>query len=240
MLDLSALMLGLGLGLRHATDADHVAVVSAMLQREPGALRAVRVAVFWGLGHTISFLALGLLVVLAGLHVPEAFERVAELLVAAMLVALGAWHWARGSNAAAPKRALSPARPLAVGLVHGLAGSAGVALLAATTIRSPLWAALYLVLFGVGTVLGMALLTAALSWPIGWTLRRQRPWSGWLVKVPAALSVVLGLFLGVEWLLDGREDRAWDAQKRGSDLIFIGRNLDRAALTRAFEQCAVQ
>jgi nickel/cobalt transporter (NicO) family protein len=199
MLDLSALVLGLGLGLRHATDADHVAVVSTMLQREPGALRAVRVAVFWGLGHTISFLALGLLIVLAGLHLPEAFERVVELLVAAMLVALGAWHWARASSAA-PKRAVSPARPLAVGLVHGLAGSAGVALLASSTIRSPLWATLYLALFGVGTVLGMALLTAALSWPIGWTLRRQRPWSGWLVRMPAALSVVLGLFLGLEWL----------------------------------------
>jgi nickel/cobalt transporter (NicO) family protein len=200
MLDLSALVLGLGLGLRHATDADHVAVVSAMLQREPGALRAVRVAVFWGLGHTISFLTLGLLIVLAGLHVPEAFERAVELLVAAILVGLGAWHWARAAGDSAPKRALSPARPVAVGLVHGLAGSAGVALLASSTIRSPLWATLYLALFGVGTVLGMALLTAALSWPIGWTVRRQSPRLSWVFRVPGALSVALGLFLGIEWL----------------------------------------
>ena len=202
MLDLSALVLGLGLGLRHATDADHVAVVSAMLQREPGALRAVRVAMFWGLGHTFSFLALGLLIVLAVLRVPQAFERAVALLVAAMLIGLGAWHWARGSSAAS-KRAISPARPMAVGLVHGLAGSAGVALLASATIRSPLWATLYLALFGVGTVLGMALLTAVLSWPLGWTSRRQRSWAGRVSKVPAVSSVILGLFLGVEWL------RAW-------------------------------
>lgn len=200
MLDLSALVLGLGLGLRHATDADHVAVVSAMLQREPGVLRAMRVAVLWGLGHTLSFLALGLLVVLAGLRVPESFERAVEALVAAMLVGLGAWHLGRSSGARAPKRAVSATRPVAVGLVHGLAGSAGVALLAGATIHSPLWATLYLALFGVGTVLGMALLTAALSWPIGWTARQQRPWVAWIFRVPGVLSVALGLSLGVECL----------------------------------------
>jgi len=200
MLDLSALVLGLGLGLRHATDADHVAVVSAMLQREPGVLRAMRVAALWGLGHTVSFLALGLLIVLAGFRVPESFERAVELLVAAMLVGLGVWHLARGSGANVPKRAISATRPMAVGLVHGLAGSAGVALLAGATIRSPLWATLYLALFGVGTVLGMALLTAALSWPIGWTARQQRPWSAWIFRLPGALSVALGLSLGIECL----------------------------------------
>jgi nickel/cobalt transporter (NicO) family protein len=200
MMELSALALGLGLGLRHATDADHVAVVTAMLQREPGTLRAVRVAALWGLGHTVSFLALGLLIVLAGLRVPESFERAVELLVAAMLVGLGAWQLVRGSSVDSSPRAVSAARPLAVGLVHGLAGSAGVALLASATIRSPLWAALYLALFGVGTVLGMALLTAALSWPIGWSARRKRPGTAWLFKLPGALSVGLGLLLGAEWL----------------------------------------
>jgi nickel/cobalt transporter (NicO) family protein len=200
MLDLSALVLGLGLGLRHATDADHVAVVSAMLEREPGALRAVRVAVFWGLGHTTSFLALGLLVVLAGLHIPQAFERSVELLVAAMLVGLGAWHCARACRVSAPKSPMSPARPVAVGFVHGLAGSAGMALLASTTIQSPLWAALYLALFGVGTVLGMALLTLALSWPIAWTARQARPQLAWAFRLPGALSVALGLFLGAQCL----------------------------------------
>jgi nickel/cobalt transporter (NicO) family protein len=200
MLDISALVLGLGLGLRHATDADHVAVVSAMLQREPGALRAIRVAVLWGLGHTVSFLALGLLITLFGLRIPESFDQIVELIVAAMLIGLGGWHLARGSAGAPPRHAVSAVRPLAVGLVHGLAGSAGVALLASTTIRSPLWATLYLTLFGLGTVLGMALLTAVLSWPIGWTARQQRPWVGWIFKVPGVLSIALGLFLGVECL----------------------------------------
>jgi len=200
MLDVSALVLGLGLGLRHATDADHVAVVSAMLQREPGALRALRVAVLWGLGHTVSFLALGLLIVLGGVRIPASFERAVELLVAAMLIGLGAWHLARGTGASAPTRAVSAKRPVAVGLVHGLAGSAGVALLTGATIHSRLCATLYLALFGVGTVLGMALLTAALSWPIAWAARPHRPWSGWIFRLPGISSVGLGLLLGVECL----------------------------------------
>jgi nickel/cobalt transporter (NicO) family protein len=203
MLDLSALVLGLGLGLRHATDSDHVAVVAAMIQREPGALRVVRVAVLWGLGHTVSFLVLGLLIVLAGLRMPPSFERAVELLVAAMLIGLGAWHLAHGPGARAPQRAVSATRPVAVGLVHGLAGSASVALLAGTTIHSPLGASLYLVSFGAGTVVGMALLTVALAWPIGWTMRRSRPWTPWIFRVPGVLSVALGLALGVECLGPG-------------------------------------
>ncbi len=57
MTGLSVLLLGVGLGLRHATDADHVVVVSALVQREPGIWRAARVAALWGLGHSAAFLA---------------------------------------------------------------------------------------------------------------------------------------------------------------------------------------
>jgi nickel/cobalt exporter len=196
MFDISALWLGLGLGLRHATDADHVAVVSAMIQREPGPLRALRIAVLWGLGHSVSFLTLGLVSVLTGLRVPAAFEHMADLVVAAMLIALGGWHLAGGPGRSA--HAVSPARPVMVGLVHGLAGSAGVALLAAATIRSAIGATLYLALFGVGTVIGMALLTAALSWPIAWTTRQSGRISCWIFRAPGVLSIALGVLLGLE------------------------------------------
>lgn len=74
MLDTSALLLGMGLGLRHATDADHLAVVSTMIQHEKGALRAMRVAALWGLGHTGSFLAVGFFTVLSNVHVPQALQ----------------------------------------------------------------------------------------------------------------------------------------------------------------------
>jgi nickel/cobalt transporter (NicO) family protein len=197
----TALLLGVGLGLRHAADADHVVVLSTLLQKEPGLGRAARLAALWGAGHTAAFLGVGLLVVLAGVRVPPHLERAAELAVAAMLIGLGVWHLARGARdpgAASDRGTL--ARPVAAGVLHGLAGSAGVALIAATTIGSRLWAAAYLTVFGLGTVAGMVLLTVLLAWPIGWTLRRRGSARAWMIGASSALSVLLGAALGVEAL----------------------------------------
>ncbi len=198
MTGLSVLLLGIGLGLRHATDADHVVVVSALVQREPSAWRAARIAALWGAGHTTAFLALGLVIVLAGIRLPLAFERGAEILVALMLIGFGGWHFLRGRGAVGAElpHVGSAARPLAIGLVHGLAGSAGIALIAATTIASRLLAAAYLGLVALGTVLGMIALTVAMSWPIGWTMRR----AGRSKHVLPLLAAILSLGLGVAML----------------------------------------
>lgn len=202
----TALWIGVGLGLRHAADADHLVVLSTLLQKEPGLGRAARLAALWGAGHTAAFLAVGLLVVLAGVRVPPRLERASELAVAAMLVGLGAWHLVRAARSTAradhdtAHAAGALARPVAVGVVHGLAGSAGVALIAATTIGSRLWAAAYLAVFGLGTVAGMVLLTVLLSWPIGWTLRRRGRPRAWMIGGSSALSIALGAALGVEAL----------------------------------------
>jgi len=201
MNSLSVLLLGIGLGLRHATDVDHVVVVSALVQREPGIWRAARIAALWGLGHTAAFLAVGMLIVVGEIKLPESFELVAELSVASMLIAFGIWHLIRGRVSTA-ERPLGPlmvasARPVLIGLVHGLAGSAAIALLAATTIPSRALAAAYLGLFGLGTVLGMVLLTALISRPIGWAMRRE----GHLKRTVTILSALLSMALGVSVLL---------------------------------------
>jgi len=196
MTGLSVLLLGIGLGVRHATDADHVVVVSALVQRERSVWRAARIAALWAAGHTVTFLALGLLIVLAEVRIPESFERGAELLVALMLIGFGVWHLARnrGSSDHHPARSgtSASARPVVIGLVHGLAGSAGVALLAAATIRSRPLAVAYLALVAFGTVLGMVTLTVALSQPLGWTMRRQGRGKQVVTVVAALLSMTLG------------------------------------------------
>ena len=194
----SILLLGIGLGLRHATDADHVVVVSALVQREPGLWKAARIAALWGAGHTVTFLALGLLIVLAELRIPEAFEFGAELLVALMLIGFGAWHLVRGvREESAPSVGRTTARPLMIGLVHGLAGSAGIALLAATTIASRSLAVAYLALVALGTVLGMVALTVAMSRPVSWTMRRP----GRLKHAVTAAAALLSMGLGAAVLL---------------------------------------
>jgi hypothetical protein len=201
---LSVLLLGIGLGLRHATDVDHVVVVSALVQREPGVWRAARIAALWGAGHTVAFLALGLLIVLAGVRIPEALERGAELLVASMLITFGVWHLARSRHAAADVAVPvsgAAARPLTIGLVHGLAGSAGVALLAATTIESHSVAVAYLGLVALGTVIGMVALTVVMSRPISWTMSRGRRMRHAVTVLAALLSMTLGLSVLVRALV---------------------------------------
>jgi len=198
------LLLGIGLGLRHASDADHVVVVSALVQREPGAWRAARIAALWGMGHSAAFLGVGLLIVMGQFRATAAFETVAELLVAAMLIGLGIWHLIRRpAPADRTEPAISSARPLLIGLVHGIAGSAGIALLAATTIASPALAAAYLLLFALGTVLGMVTLTVLMSRPIGWTARRGPRWGRGLTMLSAVLSLSLGLAVIVQTLWGG-------------------------------------
>jgi nickel/cobalt exporter len=194
-----ALLFGFGLGVRHAMDADHVVIVSTLLSREPGPRRAARLAALWGAGHTLAFLGLGLFVILTGLHVPEAFERAAEVLIAALLVGFGAWHLLHSVQQKGYSGAEKPAavaRPLAVGLVHGLAGSAGVALLAATTLPSRAVAAVYLCVVALGTVFGMVALTLVMSRPLAWTMKRE----GVLGKAITLIAGGLGIGLGL-WIL---------------------------------------
>lgn len=196
---MEALLFGFGLGVRHALDADHVVVVSTLLAREPGPWRGARLAALWGMGHTLAFLGLGLLVVVAEVHVPGPFERGAEVLVAGLLIGFGVWHLLpsyRSSADGARGGRVVFARPVAVGLVHGLAGSAGIALIAVTTVPSRWVAVIYLCVVALGTVLGMVALTLVLSRPLAWTMRRE----GRVKRAVAMLAAGLGIGPGL-WLL---------------------------------------
>ena len=199
MTGLSTLLLGIGLGLRHATDVDHLVVLSTLLQREPGLGRAVRITALWGLGHTATFIGLGLLIVLAELRVPAAFERGAEVTVALMLIGLGLWHLLRARGKSKVSAASASARPVLIGVIHGLAGSAGIALLAATTITSRALAVAYLGLGALGTLVGMLALTVLIVRPIGWTMRR----GGWLERGATGVAALLSVGVGILVLLGG-------------------------------------
>ena len=196
------LFLGFGLGLRHATDADHLAAIGTLLHREPTPLRAARLAAVWGLGHSLTFLGLGLVVVLFGVRVPPSFERATEGAVAAMLVVLGALTLVRARRAGGGGSATW--RPLLVGVTHGLAGSAGIAIVALTTVPTTAGALGYLASFGVGTVLGMMTLTTLVALPIRWSVRRRGEVPRLVVSLAAAGSIALGLGLGATVLFGVR------------------------------------
>jgi high-affinity nickel-transport protein len=203
-----AITMGFTLGLRHATDADHVAAVATLLRREQGALGAARVGAMWGAGHGVMLVAAGALLSWSGARVSPRLELAAELAVCAMLVALGAqglWRarherddaLARASHEhRGPRAAGATWRAMGVGAVHGLAGPAGAALLVAASGRA-LGPVAFLSIFSVGTIAGMALTTALLSLALARAATRSTRMYRALVRVACIASIALGVVLAI-------------------------------------------
>ncbi len=211
---LAILALGFILGMRHATDSDHVLAITTIVSRERSPRAALWVGALWGLGHSATILTVGGAIVLFGVVIPPRVGLSMEMSVAVMLVVLGAMnlsgalrrikevahHHQAGDVATrhpefAPLRAPVPLRPLVVGIVHGLAGSAAVALLVLATIKSAPLALFYLAVFGAGTVAGMMLLTLAMSLPIAALSTRFAHADALLARVTGVISIAFGLFL---------------------------------------------
>jgi nickel/cobalt exporter len=192
-----AMALGFGIGLRHAADADHLLALGTLCPPGTSPLKAARAAAFWGLGHSASLLGVGGLVVLLGLRVPEAFEPLAELAVGAMLVTLGVLHLLGKGTKPSEASSLGQRRALAVGFVHGMAGSAGASLLAVAAQPDSHSAFAYLVLFGAGTVAGMVLLSLLLGGPLSVGKGRGGVLLG---RLAAFGGVAMGVVAGVHAL----------------------------------------
>ncbi|MCC6215840.1 MAG: high-affinity nickel-transport family protein [Polyangiaceae bacterium] len=192
------LALGLAIGVRHATDADHVAAIATVVseRRTPGA--AAWAGLWWGIGHGVTLLALGGVLLAFGLEPPVAVADVLEGAVGVMLIVLGALALVRVRRAspgipAAPPPGAEPAsralaRPLAVGVVHGLAGTGAVVVATVAAVPRE-WALGYLAVLAVGTVAGMVALTLVLALPLAAARGRA---AAWLVAATGVVSLGLG------------------------------------------------
>jgi high-affinity nickel-transport protein len=206
------LALGFFLGMRHATDSDHVIAVTTIVSRARSARAALWVGALWGLGHTATILTVGGAIVLFGWVIPPRLGLSMEMSVAIMLIVLGAMnlsgalsrisqvahghaHDKDSDEGISHRHVRGPLRPLAIGVVHGLAGSAAVALLVLTTIKSAGMALVYLAIFGAGTVAGMMLLTLAMALPISAVSRRFDNAEQLMARVTGLVSIAFGLFL---------------------------------------------
>lgn len=208
---LSILGLGLLLGLKHALDADHVVAVSTITSQTKSLKKAARIGAFWGLGHTTTLLVTGIIVLALGLTIPERLGLGLEFVVGLMLVVLGARVLMRirkdrlhihkhnhdeTTHAHLHAHADNPTHEhahmsFAVGMVHGLAGSAALMLLVLATVRSLPLGILYILIFGLGTMIGMAVVTMLISLPFLAAGRIQRVHSG-LTLAAGLASIALG------------------------------------------------
>jgi sulfite exporter TauE/SafE len=262
---LAAIGLGFVLGMRHATDPDHVIAVSTIVSRQRSIRQAGAIGALWGVGHTITIFCVGAAIILFNVVIPPRIGLIMELAVGLMLILLGILnltgitqrithrytprhshteenHAQSGDDSVMhshphrhdgvvhkhmhghspevhmhlepdiaieadgkPRSVFQNAlrklglyqflRPLAVGLVHGLAGSAAVALLVLAEIRDPRWAIAYLLIFGVGTIAGMMLITMAIGAPFAYTRKRFAPFNRGLGVASGLLSLGFGLFI---------------------------------------------
>jgi ABC-type nickel/cobalt efflux system permease component RcnA len=248
---LSIVAVGFFLGMRHATDPDHVIAVTTIVSRQRNLVRAALTGVFWGIGHTLTIFVVGTVIILFDVVIPARIGLSMELSVGLMLIVLGVMNIAsflrsarsisshyqeesevihrhphsHGEYVHSHPHGHSPEahphgpdqtpltlldrlfgriglyqqlRPLVVGVVHGLAGSAAVALLVLTTIRNPHWAIAYLLVFGAGTVGGMMLITMSIASAFRFFGRRHEKFSHRLALASGLASLAFGIVLAYQ------------------------------------------
>ncbi len=248
---LSILAVGFFLGMRHATDPDHVIAVTTIVSNQRNSMRAAMIGAFWGFGHTLTIFVVGAGIILFNLVIPVRVGLSMELSVAVMLIILGLWNVAGFLRSAPAASVPDPVaekaihshphshgafvhnhphthqhesnsdsrdhapldwmdrvfggvsayqylRPLVVGIVHGLAGSAAVALLVLTTIRNVHWAVAYLLIFGVGTIAGMMLITMSIASAFTMMGRGRQKFSRRLALASGVLSLGFGIFVAYQ------------------------------------------
>ena len=243
----SILAVGFFLGMRHATDPDHVIAVTTIVSNQRNKARAALIGGFWGIGHTLTIFVVGTGIILFNLVIPVRVGLSMELSVAVMLIILGLMNIG-GFLRAIPAASLDASdgsvivhshahshgetthshphvhvtedhshtsltrldqtfgnsglyqylRPFVVGVVHGLAGSAAVALLVLTTIRNYHWAIAYLLVFGVGTIAGMMLITMSIASAFTLVSGGRQKFSRRLAFASGLLSLGFGLFVAYQ------------------------------------------
>ncbi|MBI5613291.1 high-affinity nickel-transport family protein [Candidatus Gottesmanbacteria bacterium] len=244
MSPLSILGIGLLLGMRHATDADHVVAVSTIVSTQKNIFSSTLIGALWGIGHTITVFLVGSLIIIFHIVIPPRIGLTLEFFVAIALIVLGIMsltgiletitqklthgththihlfshhphiHMHEHESPTMPEESgktitLKPGifdrlgayqifRPLVVELIHGLAGSAAIALLILGSISNPLVALVYLLIFGIGTIIGMMMITTAIGLPIVFSLKRFTSLHKSITIISGIISLSFGLFLAYE------------------------------------------
>lgn len=228
MNEISVLLIGFLLGIRHATDADHLVAMATLVTRRHSLAQTMKQGMAWGIGHSVALLACGGVVLALGASISQRVAMGLELLVGGMLIALGVdvlrrlvrerihvhvhtheagvrhLHAHRHGAGNSPADACHghahtvcglPWRALVVGTTHGLAGSAGLVVLSLGAMQSWQTGVVFIALFGIGSIIGMATLSVVIAIPLRLTaIHLGRLFHG-LAAAIGACSCALGLLM---------------------------------------------
>ncbi|WP_336771165.1 MULTISPECIES: HupE/UreJ family protein [unclassified Paenibacillus] len=193
---ITVLLLGLVLGIKHSIEPDHIIAVSTMVSNQKKLWRSTLTGIFWGIGHTSTLFIVGMVLVLLKGELPEVWAMSLEFLVGVMLVYLGY------KNVVSVKRAYqhshrhdksSLIKVTVIGFIHGLAGSAAMVILTLSTVESVWECALYILVFGVGTITGMLIFTTILGIPFVYSKTSVKLNRG-LMQAAGTVSFLFGLY----------------------------------------------
>lgn len=215
----SILVVGLLLGLKHATEADHLAAVATLVTRQSSLAQTLKQGVAWGVGHTLTLMVFAGAVFVLGEAITPWLQQALETAVGIMLIVLGAdvlrrlvrehihfhvhrhgpaiehvhghSHRGEGGHERSPHRHARarnwPLRALAVGVMHGLAGSAALVVLSLKSVPSLSLGFVYIAVFGTGSIVGMAILSMVIALPL-------RISAGYLVGLHRSMTALVGMF----------------------------------------------
>ena len=186
-----ALAVALVLGLKHATDPDHLVAVSSLVMTDEGDVRgAVRLGAWWGVGHASILLLVGVPLIAFKGEMPSWLERGAETAVGVVIVLLAVRVIVRWLRPPEQRSVRTPHQALGIGMLHGLAGTGAVVLLLVAATPDPLEAAAALAVFAPMSILSMALCTSAFAW----ALTRGELYRTALVPALGGLGLLFGLW----------------------------------------------
>ena len=194
---LTTIGLGFMLGLKHALDADHLIAVTTIISNQKSLRSSSLAGTVWGIGHTMSLLFIGLMVIFLQIHISEVVALTLESCVALMLIMLGIqnlWKLYRGELPHVHGKK-GHKHSLLVGIVHGMAGSAALMLLILATIQSSNLQLLYIMIFGLGSIIGMTMMSTLIGLPFVLAMNKSIRTHALIRGVAGTSSVVFGLFL---------------------------------------------
>ena len=220
MTDIAILILtALALGALHSFAPDHLAAVSVFVSRKPSWRNALGLGARWGMGHSLTVVLVGGVLALSGLQLPERFESLTERVVGVVLVALGMFaisrairlhghwhdhegkhHWHLHTHRTSEGHEHDHGALMGIGMLHGLAGTGALVVALPVAIGgSRTGALIFLIAFGLGTILSMSLFSAAAGWLLSTTTSVSSNMHRGAIVVAGLLSVAVGIW----WIVSG-------------------------------------